>query len=79
MLSIAPVLSLTFGIVDIVAFTQIKTIKQLVENSKYREAKDKTLLWSIITLVLGGVIVGILLIVAYIKYDELLRSTESMI
>lgn len=33
-------------------------------------------MWMIIGFIFGGLIVGILLLVAYLRYDELLRYTQ---
>lgn len=47
-----------------------------MKYSEYKRAKDKTLVWMIIGFILGGIIIGIIMLVAYLKYDELLRHTQ---
>jgi uncharacterized membrane protein HdeD (DUF308 family) len=70
------VILLIFGIVDILIYTNCNEIIRLIEMGDYRRAKDKTLTWTVIGFILGGLIIGILLLVAYLKYDELLRRTQ---
>ncbi len=72
--SIIGVVFIVFGVVDILIYLQLKSITELIDRGRYREAKDKTLTWMIIGFILGGIIIGILLLVAYLKYDELLRK-----
>lgn len=70
------VIPLVFGIVDILIYTNTNEIIRLVESGDYRKAKERTLVWMILGFILGGIIIGILLLVAYLKYDELLRYTQ---
>ncbi|MCS7126704.1 MAG: hypothetical protein NZ929_07340 [Aigarchaeota archaeon] len=63
-----------FGVVDIIIYLNIKSISELVDERRYQEAKNKTLTWMVIGFILGGIIIGILLLIAYLKYDELIRS-----
>ena len=66
-----------FGIIDLIIWKQVSNIQELVDQGKYREAKDKTLIWMILGFILGGVIIGILLLIAYLKYDEVIRATSA--
>ncbi|MCF8884240.1 MAG: hypothetical protein L4877_00395 [Aigarchaeota archaeon] len=68
------ILFIVWGIVDFIIYSNIKSIISLIDQRRYYEAKDKTLMWMIIGFIFGGIIVGILLLVAYLKYDELLRK-----
>jgi len=43
---------------------------RLIDERKYGEAKSKTLTWMIVGFILGGLIPGILLLIAYIKLGE---------
>lgn len=65
-----------FGVVDLIIYSNINSIVRLVDEGRYAEAKSKTLTWMIIGFILGGVIIGVLLLVAYIKYDELIRAAS---
>ncbi len=69
---------IVFGIVDILIYRNCDEILELLDKREYRKAKEKTFTWMIIGLILGGIIVGILLLVAYIKYDEVIREAEKM-
>jgi len=64
---------IVFGVVDLLIYYNIKSIIDLIDQKRYREAKDRTLTWLIIGFIFGGVIVGVLLLIAYLKYDELIR------
>jgi len=64
---------LVFGILSLIVYMNINEIKTITENGQYREAKEKLFTWMIIGLIASWVIVGILLIVAYLKFDEVLK------
>ena len=74
---IGPIVYFIFGVIDYVIYTEIREINALVDSKKYAEAKEKTLVWAVIGLILGGVLPGIFLLIAYIKYDEVIRTTAS--
>lgn len=67
------IIFIVFGIVDFIIYVNIKSIIDLVETRRYGEAKDKTLVWTVIGFIFGGVIVGVLMLIAYLKFDELIR------
>ena len=73
-----PVIAIIFGIVDIIIWKQIEAIQSLVDQGRYQEAKSKNLIWAILGLVLGGILIGIFLIIAYLKYDEVIRATQGV-
>ena len=64
---------IVFGVVNLLVWNKIKYINALVQQKNYRQAKNEQLTWSIIGLLLGGIIIGLVLLIAYLKYDELLR------
>ncbi len=64
------------GIIDILIWSNCKKINELIDQRKYKEAKDKTLIWMVIGFIFGGLIPGILLLLAYIKYDEVIRLSQ---
>ncbi|MEM4040886.1 MAG: hypothetical protein QXM83_03600, partial [Ignisphaera sp.] len=74
---IVGILPLVFGIIDIIIYVNCKEIVSLVEDGEYRRAKEKTLVWMIIGFILGGILIGIVLLIAYLKYDELVRRVQS--
>jgi hypothetical protein len=73
---IVGIIPIILGVIDILIYTNCNEIIKLVDIGRYRDAKEKTLVWMIIGFIFGGIVVGILLLVAYLKYDELLRYTQ---
>ena len=73
MIFLVGIVFIVFGVVDLLIYYNIKSIIDLIDQRRYREAKDRTLTWLIIGFIFGGVFVGVLLLIAYLKYDELIR------
>jgi len=69
---IFPIVIVIFGLVDIVIYMQMKSIEGKVNARQYEQAKSQTLIWMILGFILGGLIVGILLLIAYLKFDPLI-------
>ena len=67
-----PILLVIWGVVDFVIYIQMREIEGLVNRHQYDAAKSKTLIWMILGFIIGGIIVGILLLVAYLKFDPLI-------
>ncbi len=70
------IVGIIFGIIDLLIWSNCKKINELIDQRNYKEAKDKTLIWMIIGFIFGGLIPGILLLIAYIKYDEVIRISQ---
>ncbi len=70
------IVPLIFGIINLVIYTQINQINALIDQQKYVDAKNKTIVWAIIGIIFAGIIVGILLIISYIKYDDIIRAVQ---
>jgi hypothetical protein len=66
------IIILIFGVVDFVIYLQMGEIETMVNQRQYLAAKGKTLIWMVLGFILGGIIIGILLLVAYIKFDPLI-------
>lgn len=66
-----------FGIIDIVLFYEAGQIRSMVDQGQYEAAKSKTLVWTILGFILGGIIVGILFLIAYLKFDPLINWQRS--
>ena len=79
LLVIVGIVGIIFGIIDILIWSNCKKINELIDQRKFKEAKDKTLIWMIIGFIFGGLIPGILLLLAYIKYDEVIRITQQSV
>jgi hypothetical protein len=67
-----PILIVIWGVVDFVIYIQMKEIEGLVNRNQFEQAKSKTLIWMILGFIIGGIIVGILLLIAYLKFDPVI-------
>jgi hypothetical protein len=65
-------------IFDLIIWIKLKDIETLVNNRQYEQAKSSTLIWMILGFIIGGIIVGILVLIAYIKFDPLINSQRAM-
>ncbi|MGH9919774.1 MAG: hypothetical protein ACRD6W_13030, partial [Nitrososphaerales archaeon] len=45
-------------------------------QGEYEAAKSKTLVWTVVGFIFAGIILGIILLVAYIKFDPLINRQE---
>lgn len=71
------VIFIIFAIINFVIRTNLKEINRLIDQGEYRRAKEKEMTWMILGFILGGIIIGIILLIAYIKYDDLIRYTST--
>lgn len=76
-LLIWPIIIVIFGLIDIVIYVKMKSLEALVNNRQYEQAKSQTLIWMILGFILGGIIIGILLLVAYLKFDPLINAARA--
>ena len=67
-----------FGVIDIVVFYECREIIRLTDRRQLSAAKEKTLIWMIVGLIFGFIIVGIFMLIAYIKFDDLMRAYQNM-
>ncbi len=66
--------TLLFTIINFLIWHFGKEINKLIDEGRYEDAKSKTLIWMILGIILGGFIPGIILLIAYLKFDELQRK-----
>ncbi|MGI0132256.1 MAG: hypothetical protein ACREDK_04080 [Thermoplasmata archaeon] len=66
-----------FTVLNLIAWMQIPSIENHVTAGQYNAARDKSLLWGILEII-GGLVVGILLLVAWSKFDSMMRWQPSM-
>lgn len=66
-----------FGVIDIVVFYECREIIRMTEQRKFSAAKEKTLIWMIVGLIFGFIIVGLFMVIAYIKFDDLIRAYQN--
>lgn len=76
-LLIGPIIAIIFGVIDFIIYMKLKSIEALVNSRQYEQAKAQTLIWMILGFILGGVIIGIILLIAYLKYDPLINWQRS--
>ena len=72
-----PILLVIWGAFDIVLYIKMKELETMVNNRQYEQAKSRTLIWTILGFILGGIIIGVLLLVAYIKFDPLISAQRN--
>jgi hypothetical protein len=72
-----PILVVIWGIFDIFLYVRMKEFETLVNNRQYELAKSRTLVWMILGFILGGIIIGILLLIAYLKFDPLISAQRN--
>ena len=70
------IIPILLGVVDILIYTNCKTISHMGDRRQYQEAKSKTLVWMVIGFIFGGLIPGLLILLAYLKFDDLIRATQ---
>ena len=63
-----------FAIINFIIRGAMKNINDLIDQGRYKEAKDKELIWVILGFLLGGIIIGVIILIAFLKYDALLRQ-----
>lgn len=66
------------GVVDILIYMNCKTINGMVDARQYEQAKSKALIWMILGFLFGGLIPGILILIAYLKFDDLINASRGM-
>jgi hypothetical protein len=60
------------GIVALVVYLQMKSIEEKVNARQYEAAKSQTLIWMILGF-LFGLLLGIILLIAFLKFDPLIN------
>ncbi len=53
--------------------SRLDEINRLIKQKNYKKAKENQLMFMIIGFIFGGIIIGIILLIGYIKYDDLIR------
>lgn len=71
------ILMILFIIVDIWLYTRCRWIRKLIGMKELREAKRKTLIPIVLGFIFAWIIVGVLLLAAYIKFDDAIRAVET--
>jgi hypothetical protein len=74
---IFPFFVVIWGVFDVILYLKMKSIEGMVNARQYEQAKSATLVWMILGFILGGIIIGILLLIAYIKFDPLINAARA--
>lgn len=62
-----------FTVINFLTWTKLPEIESLVNSRQYRPARDKLLIWMILGFI-AGLIPGIVLLIAYLKFDTILEA-----
>jgi type III secretory pathway component EscU len=69
-------LTIILAIFSLLVYYESKQIIKLLDQRQYTEAKSKTLVWMIVGFIFSFIVVGILLLVAYLKFDDLISKSQ---
>ncbi len=76
-LLVFPILLIVWGAVNFLIYIEARAIEDLVNQREYEQAKSKTLVWMIVGFIFAGIVLGIVLLIAYIKFDPLVNRQRS--
>ncbi len=76
-LLVLPLILVIFGVIDVIIYLKMKSLEAMVNARQYEQAKASTLIWMILGFILGGIILGILLLIAYLKFDPLINAARA--
>ncbi len=69
------VIYVIFGVIDLLIMYLLKSsVFDPIDQGKFREASDHLLIWGVVGLVLGAVIPGLFLLLAWIKIQEVFQA-----
>jgi hypothetical protein len=77
-LVIFPILAIIWAVLNFVIYVRCRSIEALVNQRQYERAKSDTLIWMILGFIIGGIIIGIILLVAWLKFDPLITAQRNM-
>jgi hypothetical protein len=64
------------GVVALLVYMQMKSIEQKVDAHQFEAAKSQTLIWMVLGFIFG-ILLGIVLLIAYIKFDPVITWSRS--
>jgi hypothetical protein len=50
---------------------KLNEINTRIKERKFNQARNEQLPWMILGFILGGIIIGLILLIAYVKYDDI--------
>ncbi len=68
--------TIILAIFSLLVYYESKQIIKLLDQRQYSQAKSKTLVWMIVGFIFSFIVVGILLLVAYLKFDDLISKSQ---
>ena len=66
-----------FAIIDFIIWMNCKEIIRMVDARQYEQAKSKTLIWMVLGFILGGLLIGLIILIAYLKFDPLINAARA--
>jgi len=69
------VLLIMFALINLYISKRLQLINELIIKGEYQQAKNKQLILAVLGLIFGFVIVGVIILVAYSKYNALFKAT----
>lgn len=65
-------------LIQLLIYTRIGAIQGMVDAGQYVQAKERTFLWMILGFIFGGILIGLFLLLAYLKFDPVINWQRSM-
>jgi hypothetical protein len=75
---VTPVFAIIAFVFELIIYLQLKEIRRMVDAGQYQAAKDKTLIWMILGFIFGWIIVGIVVLIAWMKFDPVINWQRQM-
>lgn len=70
------IVMIVMAIIDFIIWINCKEVIRMVDARQYEQAKSKTLIWMILGFILGGLLIGLIILIAYLKFDALINSAR---
>lgn len=71
------IIMIVMAIIDFIIWINCKEINRMVDARQYEQAKSKTLIWMILGFILGGLLIGLIILIAYLKFDGLINAARA--
>jgi len=65
------------ALINFVIFVAAGSIRDTIDSGAYEQAKSSLVVWTIIGFLLGGIIIGIFLLVAYLKIEPVVDAQRN--
>jgi hypothetical protein len=75
-LLVGPIFLIFLGVINVIIFMKMGALEALVNAKQYDQAKSATLIWMILGFIFG-IIIGVLLLIAYLKFDPLINAQRA--